>query len=480
MSTDDIDADERVRLAAVARYRKVIGPADPVLARIATIIAEVFDAPYGVVTLVERDSIWMIGTHGLDVDRIDREDGLCATAIAGTAPHMVSDCQTDPRAAGNRFVREHGIGFYACVPLITFDGHHLGAVAAMDTRSRRDASPSQLSVLADLAVVVIEQLELRLSSSEALTLEHGLRTVAEAELDAVRADRDAARRDRDSAHLALDEARSDRVIAQRDRDRARSDRDEAQLDREAAERERDSIDDYATALQQVLVPPKLPEIPGMDLVAGYHPASPRDVSGDFYDAFALDERTWGLFIGDVQGHGVHAAVLTTLIRYSLRAALLHDREPASALAELNAVLLRELRPRRFATVSVLILRRRSTGGFDLVMATGGHPPALLLDPRTKTAHAVRPETGMLVGATPHATFGTLEVTLEPGQTLLLYTDGLTEARRGADPFDDAALATYGATRTALSAAALIDDLATLIPKLQPTDDIALLALSVGS
>lgn len=480
MGTEDIDADERMRLAAVARYRKVIGPADPVLARIATIIAEVFDAPYGVVTLVERDSIWIIGTHALDVDRIDREDGLCATAITGTDPHVVCDCQTDPRAAGNRFVREHGIGFYACVPLITFDGLHLGAVAAMDTRSRRDPSPSQLSVLADLAVVVIEQLELRLSSSEALTLEHGLRTVAEAELDAVRADRDAARRDRDSAHLALDEARSDRVIAQRDRDRARSDRDEAQLDREAAERERDSIDDYATALQQVLVPPKLPEIPGMDLVAGYHPASPRDVSGDFYDAFALDERTWGLFIGDVQGHGVHAAVLTTLIRYSLRAALLHDREPASALAELNAVLLRELRPRRFATVSVLILRRRSTGGFDLVMATGGHPPALLLDPRTKTAHAVRPETGMLVGATPHATFGTLEVTLEPGQTLLLYTDGLTEARRGADPFDDAALATYGATRTALSAAALIDDLATLIPKLQPTDDIALLALSVGS
>ncbi|MGU3654610.1 SpoIIE family protein phosphatase [Mycolicibacterium sp. A43C] len=480
MSTDDIDADERVRLAAVGRYRKVIGPFDPVLARIATIIAEVFDAPFGAVTLVERDSIWMIGTHGLGIDRVDRQDGLCATAISGIGPHVVTDCRTDSRTAGNRFVHEHGIGFYACVPLVTFDGHHLGAVAVMDTHPRPDPSPSQLSLLADLAVVVIEQLELRLSSSEALTVEHGLRAVAEAELDSTRADRDAARRDRDSAHLALDEARSDRELAQRDRDQARSDRDEAQLDREAAERERDSIDDYATALQQVLVPPVLPDIPGLELVAGYHPASPRDVSGDFYDAFALDERTWGLFIGDVQGHGVHAAVLTTLIRYSLRAALLHDREPASALAELNAVLLRELRPRRFATVSVLILRPRGAGGFDLVMATGGHPPALLLDPRTPTAHAVRPNTGMLVGATPHATFGTLRLTLEPGQTLLLYTDGLTEARRGAEPFDDAALATYGATRTALSAAALIDDLATLIPKLEPTDDIALLALGARS
>ncbi len=480
MSTDDIDADERMRLAAVARYRKVIGPADPVLGRFATIIAEVFDAPCGAVTLVERDSIWMIGTHGVSVDRIDREEGLCATAIAGTGPHVVSDCRHDPREAGNRFVHEHGIGFYACVPLITFDGHHLGAVAAMDTGPRPDPSPSQLSVLADLAVVVIEQLELRLSSSEALTLEHGLRVSAEAELESTRADRDAARRDRDSAHLALDEARSDREVAQRDRDLARSDRDEAQLDREAAERERDSIEGYATALQQVLVPPVLPEIPGLDLVAGYHPASPRDVSGDFYDAFALDEGTWGLFIGDVQGHGVQAAVLTTLIRYSLRAALLHDREPASALAEVNAVLLRELRPRRFATVSVLILRRRSIGGFSLVMATGGHPPALLLDPRASSAVPVRPETGMLIGATPNATFGTLRLTLEPGQTLLLYTDGLTEARRGTAPFDDAALATYGATRTALSAEALVDDLATLIPKLEPTDDIALLALSANS
>ncbi|WP_304108791.1 PP2C family protein-serine/threonine phosphatase [Mycolicibacterium bacteremicum] len=469
------------RLDAVRRYRTVIGPDDPVLKRISVVISDVFKAPVAAVSLVDADSIWFVGSHGLDdTARIDREDGLCATAITSDRPYVVPDCRADSRTSNNRFAIEHAIRFYACVPLITFDGHHIGAVAVMDTEPRPYPTSSALSIMTNLAVVVAEQLELRLSSSEALDVEHGLRIGAEAELDSARADRDAARREADSAHLARDQARSDRDLAQRDRDRARDDRDEARLDRDTAERERDTIDDYARTLQQVLLPPSLPDIPGLEMATGYHPASPRDVSGDFYDVFALDERCWGLFIGDVQGHGVHAAVLTTLIRYTLRSALLHHREPGAALAELNTVLLREVRPRRFATVLLTTLHRGEYGHTELTLATGGHPPALLIDPATRTATPIRPDTGMLVGATPHATFGTRTLTLERGQTLLLYTDGLTEARRGATPFDDAALASYAAARAELSAGPLIDDLATLIPKLGPTDDIALLALTVTS
>lgn len=470
---------EDSRLDAVRRYRTVIGPDDHVLARISDVLAEVFDVPISVISLVGAGDIWFVGSHGLPgLTRVDRDEGLCATAITSDRPYVIPDCRSDARTTGNRFVREYGVRFYACVPLITFDGHHIGAVAVMDNEPRPYPASSLLSIMTNLAVVVAEQLELRLSSSEALDVEHGLRIGAEAELDSARADRDAARREADSAQLARDQARSDRDLAQRDRDQARDDRDEARLDRDTAERERDTIDDYATTLQQVLLPPQLPDIPGLEMATGYHPASPRDVSGDFYDVFALDEQCWGLFIGDVQGHGVQAAVLTTLIRYTLRSALLHHREPGAALTELNTVLLRELRPRRFATVLLTTLHRAKDGRTELTLATGGHPPALLIDPGTATAAPIRPDTGMLVGATPHATFGTRTLTLEPGQTLLFYTDGLTEARRGATPFDDGELATYAAARAALSAGPLIDDLATLIPKLGPTDDIALLALTV--
>jgi sigma-B regulation protein RsbU (phosphoserine phosphatase) len=99
-----------------------------------------------------------------------------------------------------------------------------------------------------------------------------------------------------------------------------------------------------------LLPPSLPGIDGLSLASHYHPASPRQVGGYFYDVFALGDKRWAFFIGDVEGHGADAAVATSLIRYTLRSAALHYSDPTHALAELNSVLLRELDPRRFCTV----------------------------------------------------------------------------------------------------------------------------------
>lgn len=86
---------------------------------------------------------------------------------------------------------------------------------------------------------------------------------------------------------------------------------------------------------------------------------------------------------------------------------------------------------------------------------------------------------MLVGIIPDATFDTCNVHLRPGQTLLFYTDGIVEARRGPTPFDQDSLADFAVERAGLGAAGLIDELATLIPKLGPDDDIALLAITAG-
>jgi sigma-B regulation protein RsbU (phosphoserine phosphatase) len=396
------------------------------------------------VSIVDRDRIWLMAVHGIEAGRqVARDDGLCVAAIEGDTPYVVEDTLNDPRAAANGFVREHDIRFYAAVPIVTVDGYRLGTVAVMDTEAR-SASAEQLAMLEDLAAIVMEQLELRLSSLETLRTEQRLRGAAEY-------------------------ARND----------ARLDRDHALRDRDSAEQERDEVEEYASVLQKTLLPPVLPKIPGLSLAAYYHPASPRRVGGDFYDVFALADDRWAFFVGDVEGHGVEAAVATSLIRYTLRSTALHYRDPVRSLAELNSVLLRELRPRRFCTVMLGILEPHAEGaGFDVTVATGGHPPALQLGPDTGQVEHVRSRKGMLVGATPEAIFGKCNAHLRPGQTLLVYTDGLIEARHADPPFDEVSLAAFVAERAGLGFPGLVDEITTLIPKLRPDDDVAVLAIGV--
>ncbi len=426
------------RQRAVERYRVLDVPPERVFDRIAALAARAYDAPMAKVSMVDRDRIWFMGMHGLDPQarQVPLRDGLCAAVITDKIPHVMGDARTDPATADNPFVVAHDVRFYACVPITTTDGHRLGTVTVLDSRPR-DTDGLDLAVLHDLSAIVMEQLEWRLLS-----------------LDAV-----------------LDERKL--------RDTAQSDRDEAVRDRNIAERERDIIQEFASALQQTLLPPMLPEIAGLELACHYHPASARQVGGDFYDVFALGGNRWAFFIGDVEGHGVGAAVATSLIRYTLRASALHNDDPTTTLAELNRVLLRENQPRRFCTVLFGTLQPHPDGdGFLVTIATGGHPPALLVDARHGGVQPVRSRGGMLVGALASATFDVCTAQLRPGQTLLFYTDGIIEARRGENPFDESSLATYLGERADLGAGGLVADLATLIPKLEPEDDVALLAFGI--
>lgn len=111
---------------------------------------------------------------------------------------------------------------------------------------------------------------------------------------------------------------------------------------------------------------------------------------------------WAFFLGDVMGHGVQAAVMTSLIRYTLRSAVMHYPDPVDALGELNRVLLQELTPRRICTVLLCIIEPLPghLGGFRVVMATGGDEPPLVMDAADATAMPTRPIRGALVGATP--------------------------------------------------------------------------------
>lgn len=453
---------EDARVRAVQRYQILDQAPGAVLGRIAALAARSLNTPMAVVAIIDRDRIWYAALHGVEggTRQLPLDDGLSAAVILDDAPYVVTDALAQPATADTFFVREHNVRFYAGAPIVTFDGHRLGAVAVMDTEVRT-LSPDQLAILEDLAAVVMEQLELRLTSLDAVRLEQRLRSAAES-------DRDDARRDRASAESDRDDARDER-------DQARLDRDTAVRDRGIAERDRDLTEEYAAVLQRTLLPPSLPDIDSVRLASYFRPFSARRVGGDFYDVFTLGGNRWGYFIGDVVGHGADAAVVTSLIRYTLRSAALHYPDLVSGLTELNAVLLREMEPRRFCTVHFGTIDPLDDGRCRVSIATGGHPPGLLIDPSDGTVEKVRPAGGMLVGALPDATFDECSFTLQPGQMLVFYTDGLIESRRGERAFDETALAAFVADHAGYGAARLVDGIATLVPRLEPSDDIAVLA-----
>ncbi len=426
----------------------------------------------GLVSVVDEHEVWFSGTYGIDpeMQSVPRGQNLCEPVISGDAGHVVvNDALSEVRFADKQFVRDLSIRFYACAPIVTDDGHPIGSVAVMSTEPA-ELTPLQLALLEDLASIVMEQLELRLLSLRELIVERRGRRSAESDRDTARNDRDFAQQDRDLARRDRDDAQADRVTAQQGRS-------DALRDRDIAERDRDLVEEFASVLQQTLLPPSLPHIEGLETGAYYHPADPRQVGGDFYDLFGLGDDRWAFFIGDVQGHGAGAAAATSLIRYTLRAAALHRRDPIDVLKELNDVLLREADPRRFCTVMLGTLQPDKAGdGFSVTIATGGHLPALLVDPSAITVIPVRPDIGMLVGATPRAKFGSCTTHLRRSQTLVFYTDGLVEARRGATPFDEDTLAAFIRDRAHLPTARLLDDLKTLIPKLEPEDDVAVLTI----
>ena len=185
----------------------------------------------------------------------------------------------------------------------------------------------------------------------------------------------------------------------------------------------------AQTLQASLLPAALPEIPGIALAAEYVAAGGgMDVGGDFYDVFALDDGAWILVIGDVLGKGAEAAAVTALARYTVRAVAGRSPSPATTLAALNDEMLRQRNPdRRFVTAVLARLEPRADGSARLVVASGGHPPPVLL--RAGGDPEVVPCPGTLLGVEADARSFDQEVELAAGDTLVLYTDGVTEARR---------------------------------------------------
>jgi GAF domain-containing protein len=160
---------ESDRIRAVARYDILDTPPDGAFDRVATIAAKLFGVPMATVSIVDRDRVWFKASLGLGgLRQVPRDADLCWSVVLDGKVCQVSDARSDPRTANHPLVTgEPGLQFYAGAPIITADGHRLGTVAVMDTEPHV-ATAEQLESLTDLAALVMDQLELRLSAMDVL------------------------------------------------------------------------------------------------------------------------------------------------------------------------------------------------------------------------------------------------------------------------------------------------------------------------
>ena len=233
--------------------------------------------------------------------------------------------------------------------------------------------------------------------------------------------------------------------------------------------------ELARTLQQTLIPPSPSRIPGLDVAARYRPAGAGDeVGGDFYDVAQIGPDEWMVVIGDVRGKGIEAAVVTALARHTLRAAMMNRPIPSMALRALNDVLLAE-HVDRFCTVALLRIRM-DAGRCHATLSVGGHPLPLLRSPGQPPEAVGKP--GTLLGVLPEPELHDFAIELQPGNVMVLFTDGVTEGRRGREFYGDDRLTAMLSDAPADSSL-LVDYLLADVLAFQngvPSDDIAIVVL----
>jgi serine phosphatase RsbU (regulator of sigma subunit) len=240
----------------------------------------------------------------------------------------------------------------------------------------------------------------------------------------------------------------------------------------------------ARTLQTALLPSELPDVPGVSCAGRYRPPSPDltdvYVGGDLYDVHEDAERgRWALTVADVCGKGPEAAALTALIRHTVHAEVGHGLVPAEVLRRVNAAMLRHRggNRARFATMAHAAMTV-DAAGVAVSLVNGGHPPAVILrGDRVEWLDVP----GTLVGVYPDVDLDEVRVRLDPGDALLLYTDGVTEARGPEGWFGSERLASLVTSLAGASADEIADGVLAAVTDFQGgrlRDDVALLVVRV--
>jgi sigma-B regulation protein RsbU (phosphoserine phosphatase) len=417
MSNEMLDP---ARLAAVARTRLLDTDPEEPFDRLARLAAALLDAPFAFVTIVdERRTFWKsrIGLAEAGSNQRDQpnEQSFCQYVIATGEQLIVGDAVRDPRTRENPSVIAQRIGAWAGFPIRAPTGEILGSFCVVDVRAR-EWSEQDVLVLETLAAAATREIALRIALLDERT----------------------ARRRAD-----LESARSSAL---------------------------------ARSLQASLLPPDLPDVPGLEIAARYLPATGgTDVVGDFYDVFQRGPASWAFMIGDVAGKGVEAAKLATLARHTIRTAAMQRLPPREILVTLNrAMRAQEPSSERFVTAIYGTLDLVH-GGIEVELSIAGHPTPLV----RRTDRSIESSTshGIVLGAVAEPRLGEENIWLGNGDTLVLYTDGVVEARLDGELFGERRLRTLVAEGP-LEADALADAIEQAVRTFSPVlaDDTAILVL----
>lgn len=365
------------------------------------------------------------------------DDGVIANAAVATAPDArggLTALPRDPNARrGVRYVVRSGrTELYPRVPeALLVEGDR----APLPHRGR-------------LASVIIAPLSARGRTFGALTL------VASRGREYTEEDRQLAEDLADRAALAIENARLHQLEA-------------------AARAEADRV---SHTLQRGLLPPELPDIPGMELAGIYLPVGEGvEVGGDYYDAFQPAPGEWAVLIGDVCGKGPEAAALTGLVRHSVRAVALFERCPSRVLAHVNRLLLEQTGAESFSTMCYASVRPQEDGA-RLTLAVAGHPLPYLVGPEGARPVGIP---GQPLGILPEPLLADHSWVLRPGELLVLYTDGLVDPRAWGEVAIAEKLVGWLEECAGLAPAEALERLRGHLEGVEARDDIALVVLRAG-
>jgi len=403
------------RLAAVRRTGLLDTGAEEPFDRLTRLACELLGAPFGFVTVVDESRSFWKSCVGITSSEVaDRQnpvgESFCQYVIDADDAVIIDDARLNPMTSDNPSITSMGVIAWAGFPVRSPDGHVLGSFCVVDSTPRRWTAQDRRT-LEVLAHAASGEVALRVAAGDAV------RQAARAQADA------------------------------------------------------DRYQQLAATLQESLLPRDLPDVPGLDVAAAFR-AVDNDVFGDFFDVVPTPTG-WAVFLGDVAGKGAHAARTSALAKYTLRACAVRASSPGIVITELDTALHRwfaETRVPGFVTAAYLALRA-TDGGFRARVCTAGHPVAAIR--RAGGPIEAFGQTSSPLGILPSLSLKVDDADLYPGDTLLLYSNGVT--------VDHAGFATLLRDAPAGPAQAVADTVlgrALEVHDGRPDDDMAVLAVTI--